>query len=748
VGHIEHSGVLSRITVCINNFIVVAIALIKDSLHFLWTGAVSVLITSSYLLAAWLNALVTSSAAAPQDLESFYHRHMGLLALASLAFTAIGATVTLLVALLRKRSKSVTREDNGGLGRTVRGLLLDYVEQRATAGDGLRQAIRIDLELTHTPAAVPVELRLVEEHSLRRSERSAEDTIAQIFKQTGGRLLILGDPGTGKSNLLHELARDLVRGARDDIGHPIPIILSLARWTLGERIRTLSEWIRDDLHELYGLTICDAMTLIRTDAIIPLLDGLDEVDETRRQQCVEAMNAYQSDRSLGRFAVCCRWEEYAQLMSVGHEDAATTSKIKVRWAIRVERLSPSDVEREVSQTGLEGVREILEADPELRSFVDTPLWLHVLFLGSLASPFSLDAGNPRDRLYDNYVSHILIRRPEGVNPECTDGSKLLRSLGWLATEMRGRNQTQFVLEDLSWPWIRQRSNVSNLGTPRQRPHEQPDPTRKGRIRAWQRLMFGSGVGALGGLAGGWIFGALVAALAAIRIEGRIEAAERLHFEWRKAISRWPFSLAYGGIFALAFAWLHGPIAGAYVWICAAIFEMFQGGFQPRSGDGGLAPNRATMRSVQYAARVTFAGFIISSAAISATHWAVSRHLVSAVAQNALVDGARWIAFGAFILGGEKGGWFAIRHYAVRSVLWRRGVMPAGYVRFLNESVERLFLIRRGGTYEFIHVTFRDYMAARHGTQNAGSQQSRRRIQPQRVYEPGHAHLVLIRLPVC
>jgi DNA polymerase III delta prime subunit len=707
-------------------------------------------ITSSYRLAVWISkGLVTSSAAAPQDLEAFLHKHMGLLAFASLVFTAIGATVTVIVALFRRRPKNMARDHDSVLERTVRGLLLDYVEQRATAGDGLRQAIRIDLKLTHTPAGVPVELRLVEEHSLRRSERSAEDTISQIFKKTGGRLLVLGDPGTGKSNLLHELARDLVSEARDEIGHPIPVILSLARRTLGERTRTLSEWIRDDLHELYGLTTCDAMALIRNDAIIPLLDGLDEVDETRRLRCVEAINAYQNDRSLGRFAVCCRWEEYAQLMNVDHDNAAATSQIKVRWAIRIERLSPSDVEREVAQPGLEGVREILEADSELRSFVDTPLWLHVLFLGSLASPFSLDADNPRDRLYSNYVSHILTRRPEGESRECTNGSKLLRSLGWLATEMRGRNQTQFVLEDLSWPWIRQSPTLSTLDPLRQRPHAQlPDPTRKGRVRVVQRLMFGSAVGVLGGLAGGWIFGTLVGVLAAIRIEGRIEAAERLHFEWRNAISRWRFSLAYGSIFALGFAWLHGPIAGAYVWMCAAIFEMFQGGFQPRSVDGSLAANRATMRSVRYAVRVTLAGFIISSAAISTTYWAVSGHLISVVAQDALIDGARWIAFGAFILGGEKGGWFAIRHYAVRAVLWRRGVMPAKYVRFLNESVERLFLIRRGGTYEFIHVTFRDYMAARHGTQNAGSQQSRRQIQLQRIYEPGHAHLVLIRLPVC
>src|SRR5207244_3119167 len=143
---------------------------------------------------------------------------------------------------------------------------------------------------------------------------------------------------------------------------------------------------------------------------------------------------------------------------------------------------------------------------------------------------------------------------------------------------------------------------------------------------------------------------------------------------------------------------------------AAIFEMFQGGFQPRSGDGGSAPNRTTRRSLRYALGVAVAGGVIASFAIIGGRIAASNHLITSATQNAVTDAARWVAFAAFILGGEKGGWFTIRHYTVRALLWRQGDIPAAYVRFLNEAVERLFLIRRGGSYEFIHLTFRDYMA--------------------------------------
>src|SRR4051794_35975758 len=119
--------------------------------------------------------------------------------------------------------------------------------------------------------------------------------------------------------------------------------------------------------------------------------------------------------------------------------------------------------------------------------------------------------------------------------------------------------------------------------------------------------------------------------------------------------------------------------------------MFQGGFQPRSGDGGSAPKPANRRSLRYALRDAFTGGLVAFLAISGARLAASSQLIASATQNAIVVAAGWVAFGAIILGGEKGGWFAARHYAVRALLWRQGVAPTTYVRFLNETVERLFL---------------------------------------------------------
>jgi len=47
-------------------------------------------------------------------------------------------------------------------------------------------------------------------------------------------------------------------------------------------------------------------------------------------------------------------------------------------------------------------------------------------------------------------------------------------------------------------------------------------------------------------------------------------------------------------------------------------------------------------------------------------------------------------------------------------LWVRRAAPLRHARFLNETTERLFLIRRGDSYGFLHITLRDHVARVYG----------------------------------
>ncbi|WPO69484.1 NACHT domain-containing protein [Streptomyces sp. KN37] len=112
------------------------------------------------------------------------------------------------------------------------------------------------------------------------------------------RLVILGEPGAGKSVLLVRLLQDLLaRRAEDD---PVPVLFSLASWNPHE---PLKRWLADQLRGQYpGLratvtvptssgTAGDlAEALLESDRILPLLDGFDELPEHLHPLALDALN--------------------------------------------------------------------------------------------------------------------------------------------------------------------------------------------------------------------------------------------------------------------------------------------------------------------------------------------------------------------------------------------------------------------------------------------------------------------------
>jgi hypothetical protein len=57
-----------------------------------------------------------------------------------------------------------------------------------------------------------------------------------------------------------------------------------------------------------------------------------------------------------------------------------------------------------------------------------------------------------------------------------------------------------------------------------------------------------------------------------------------------------------------------------------------------------------------------------------------------------------------------GGYTCLQHLILRTFLWRNGVAPWDYVRFLEYAVERIFLHRVGGGYIFVHRSLLEYFA--------------------------------------
>jgi len=146
---------------------------------------------------------------------------------------SVGDKIALIRIVIAVPAWLYPRKPRGGkhgrsLEADLRARLLETVQKKRVEPrlrQGLREAIRVDLGLMEMPAAVPARLReyaLLESGSLE--ERPVTGSAQQIFEQAGRQLLILGEPGAGKMNLMLELAESLLKQAKSDPAFPIPVV--------------------------------------------------------------------------------------------------------------------------------------------------------------------------------------------------------------------------------------------------------------------------------------------------------------------------------------------------------------------------------------------------------------------------------------------------------------------------------------------------------------------------------------------
>ncbi|NNN37072.1 NACHT domain-containing protein [Streptomyces sp. S3(2020)] len=133
------------------------------------------------------------------------------------------------------------------------------------------------------------------------------------------RLLVTGAPGAGKTVLATRLVLELVsRRAPDE---PVPVRLPLAEWDPDAGI---DEWIARQLtRDYYDLTHTLARELVDARLILPVCDGLDEMEE-RAPAALDLLDAWTRGSAAAPMVVTCRSERYAELAEAGHRllDAA------------------------------------------------------------------------------------------------------------------------------------------------------------------------------------------------------------------------------------------------------------------------------------------------------------------------------------------------------------------------------------------------------------------------------------------
>ena len=164
----------------------------------------------------------------------------------------------------------------------------------------------------------PDQVKREREFNLRISDKASKSipqnqSILQTFDEMQGKLLILGDPGSGKSTTMLELAKELCERAKRDTEQPIPLLFNLASWN--NKRKTIYDWLLSELDSKYGVQSEVGRQWLKDKCLLPMLDGLDEVEPKYQTSCVQAINQFLHSEFRSIFLVVgCRQEVYQKVI--------------------------------------------------------------------------------------------------------------------------------------------------------------------------------------------------------------------------------------------------------------------------------------------------------------------------------------------------------------------------------------------------------------------------------------------------
>ncbi|GHA72581.1 hypothetical protein GCM10010372_84090 [Streptomyces tauricus] len=229
-----------------------------------------------------------------------------------------------LVAAVRALRKPVEGND----AERARGQALTLARQveagesavwRQLLGDDIR---RINLTYmlhpaTVRPAAAPPAGRLSADGP---GPATVPDIVTYYRATRPSRLVITGAPGAGKTVLALELLLALIDSRTDD--DPVPVRVPLSQWDTDRQ--SLPDHLQQRLVDAYDWPADLAADLIRHHLVLPVLDGLDEMDPLladgspdpaapRAAAVIQALNLYQQGRDAGPLILTCRTRHYDTL---------------------------------------------------------------------------------------------------------------------------------------------------------------------------------------------------------------------------------------------------------------------------------------------------------------------------------------------------------------------------------------------------------------------------------------------------
>ncbi|MDN3356818.1 NACHT domain-containing protein [Actinomadura sp. DC4] len=236
--------------------------------------------------------------------------------------------------------------------------------------------------------------------------------LASAFHELHQRMVVVGDQGAGKTTLAMLLVLELL--AQRKPRNPIPVLLSISSWSEEEHLHT---WMARRLGEEHPWLRGQAGELVSERRVFPVLDGLDELPEARRAECLARINRSLSTKEP--IVLTCRTAEYEAAV------AAVGGELRSAIMLRAEPVSPDaaarylreSVPHERADEWVPVLRQLFDSrETPLAAALKTPLMIWLLRTvysrpnthpGELADPLRFSTAEAvRDHLLDGLIPAV------------------------------------------------------------------------------------------------------------------------------------------------------------------------------------------------------------------------------------------------------------------------------------------------------------------------------------------------------
>ena len=233
------------------------------------------------------------------------------------------------------------------------------------------------------------------------------ESIEDGMEKLDGRMLLLGEPGAGKTFSLIQYAKKAAEQRLNfSSSAPLPIYMMCATWQ-SDPPQSLLAWIRENWGGLDNLRESDL-----SNAVL-LLDGFDELGERRVKKVkIKGEDGKEEEREetydprplfleiipkTGRVLLSCRSQEYE----------AFGRKVDLNGAVTLKPLTDAQIAEYLA--GMPALWQALQRDGALLEMMRTPLLLSLFAFGYRDAPDALkaledvEAGELNDVIFRRYV---------------------------------------------------------------------------------------------------------------------------------------------------------------------------------------------------------------------------------------------------------------------------------------------------------------------------------------------------------